>query len=55
MMEAIAVFVAGLAIGGGVGYAIGFNQVAHPGKISGQLSRWWAWVKSKLHKEETKP
>lgn len=55
MMETIAVFVAGLAIGGGVGYAIGWNASAHPGKLEDQASSWWAKIKAKLHHEETKP
>lgn len=48
-------FVAGFVIGGALFYAIAWNAALHPGKLSAQFSRWWAWVRSKFSKEETKP
>jgi hypothetical protein len=36
-----------------VGYALGFNIGAHPGKVSGQATGWWALIKAHLGMKPT--
>jgi hypothetical protein len=50
MMISFLAFFAGLIIGLGIGYAVGYNEVKHPGKLQDQTSSWWAKIKEKIHR-----